>query len=107
MKCIDATEIMILHGDGHSNIEKLDSLENVVDGTCNCIITNIRYSLKAVDYSHLYYNLIAKKNGDAICVLHCLKASKEGGRMAVVVPEGFLFKKELKEVRKFYFQRRI
>ena len=96
-----AKKNMILHGDGHSNIEKLDSLENVVDGKYNCIITNIPFSLKDVDYSHLYYNSIAKKNGDAICVLHCLKALKEGGRMAVVVPEGFLFKKELKEVRKF------
>lgn len=96
-----AKKNMILHGDGHSNIEKLDSLENVVDGKYNCIITNIPFSLKDVDYSHLYYNSIAKKNGDAICVLHCLKALKEGGRMAVVVPEGFLFKKELKDVRKF------
>jgi len=104
----DATKVstiakknMILHGDGHSNIEKLDSLENLVDGKFKCIITNIPFSLKDVDYSHLYYNSLGRKNGDAICVLHCLKALQEGGRMAVIVPEGFLFKKELKEVRKF------
>lgn len=103
----DATKVstiakknMILHGDGHSNIEKTDSLENPIEGKYNCVITNIPFSLKDVDYSHLYYESLAKKNGDAICVLHCLKALKEGGRMALIVPEGFLFKKELKEVRK-------
>lgn len=104
----DATKVstiakknMILHGDGHSNIQELDSLENPVDGKHNCIITNIPFSLKDVDYTNLYYNGLGRKNGDAICVLHCLKALKIGGRMAVIVPEGFLFKKELKEVRKF------
>jgi type I restriction enzyme M protein len=104
----DATKVstiakknMILHGDGHSNIQETDSLENPIIGKRKCIITNIPFSLKDVDYSHLYYNSLAKKNGDGVCVLHCLQALEEGGRMAIIVPEGFLFKKELKEVRKF------
>lgn len=45
--------------------------------------------------SPLYYNGIAKNNGDSTCVLHCLRALKEGGRMALVVPEGFLFRKDI------------
>ncbi len=40
-----------------------------------------------------YYNGIAKNNGDAACVLHCLQNLKEGGRMALVVPEGVLIQK--------------
>jgi len=104
----DATKVstiakknMILHGDGHSNIEEIDSLENPIQKKMDVILTNIPFSLKEVDYTNLYYNGLGKKNGDAVCVLHCLDALEEGGRMAIVVPEGFLFKKELKEVRKF------
>lgn len=104
----DATKVstiakknMILHGDGHSNIQEIDSLENPVQNKMSVILTNIPFSLKDVDYTNFYYNGLGKKNGDAVCVLHCLNALEEGGRMAVVVPEGFLFKKELKEVRKF------
>ena len=48
-----------------------------------------------------YYNGIAKNNGDAACVLHCLQNLKEGGRMALVVPEGFLFRKTTAAVRQF------
>lgn len=102
----DATKVatiakknMILHGDGHSNIEKIDSLENPIQGKYDCVITNIPFSLKDVEYSHLYYDGLAKNNGDAMCVLHCLKSLKRGGRMAVIVPEGFLFSKPLKDFR--------
>lgn len=51
--------------------------------------------------SPLYYNGIAKNNGDAVCMLHCLRNLKEGGRMALVVPEGFLFRKAIANVREF------
>lgn len=108
----DATKVstiakknMILHGDGHSNIEELDSLEHPIQKKMSAILTNIPFSLKDVDYTNLYHNGLGKKNGDAVCVLHCLDALEEGGRMAIIVPEGFLFKKELKEVRKFLLSR--
>jgi type I restriction enzyme M protein len=108
----DATKVstiakknMILHGDGHSNIEEKDSLEHPIEKKMSVILTNIPFSLKDVDYTDKYYHGLGKKNGDAICVLHCLDALEEGGRMALVVPEGFLFKKELKEIRKFLLSR--
>lgn len=108
----DATKVstiakknMILHGDGHSNIEELDSLEHPIQKKMSAILTNIPFSLKDIDYTDSYYHGLGKKNGDAICVLHCLDALEEGGRMAIIVPEGFLFKKELKEVRKFLLSR--
>ncbi|CEO16947.1 Type I restriction enzyme EcoKI M protein [Rickettsia monacensis] len=52
-----------------------------------------------------YYNGIAKNNGDAACVLHCLQNLKEGGRMALVVPEGFLFRKTPLLFVNFYYQK--
>ena len=35
------------------------------------------------------------------CVLHCLQALKQSSGMALVVPEGFLFRKNIAEVREF------
>ncbi len=91
---------MILHGDGHSGVNQLDSLENPVDNKYDVVITNMPFSQKT-KASHLYCNGIAKNSGDAVCLLHCFKAVKKGGRMAIVVPEGVLFKKELKNIRQF------
>ncbi len=114
---------MILHGDGHSGVQQLHSLENpdyyVNQATkesikFDVIVTNIPFSQditkkimqngKTVKENHiapLYYSGLAKNNGDAICVLHALRNLKEGGRMALVVPEGFLFRKTLANVRQF------
>lgn len=91
---------MILHGDGHSGITQIDSLQNPKDKEYDVIVTNIPFSQKT-EYGDYYYNGIAKKNGDAVCALHCLRSLKEGGRMALVVPEGFLFRKDISNVREF------
>lgn len=111
---------MILHGDGHSGIQQINSLENphyISPLTqehlkFDIVVTNMPFSQaitkktiqnsKTVTENHispLYYNGIAKNNGDAACVLHCLQSLKEGGRMALVVPEGFLFRKDIAKVR--------
>lgn len=102
---------MILHGDGHSGVEQIDSLENPIEGKYDIVLTNIPFSQKIVkrgtkgklinDITNKYYNGLGKNSGDAVCFLHCLKSLKRGGRMAVVVPEGFLFRKELAPVRHF------
>ncbi len=113
---------MILHGDGHSGIQQINSLENpnYIKPLTNqqlkfdIIVTNMPFSQeitkktikngKTVTENYiapLYYNGIAKNNGDAACVLHCLHNLKEGGRMALVVPEGFLFRKDIAAVRQF------
>jgi len=110
---------MVLHGDGHSGVSQTDSLANPVDGQYDVIVTNMPFSQKIARkirgengktktenlISPLYYNGIAKNNGDAACVLHCLRALKEGGRMALVVPEGFLFRKDTAKVREFLFRK--
>ena len=107
---------MILHGDGHNGVEKIDSLANPRPNQYDIVITNMPFSQKIVkeiydkelkktvkktQYTDLYYNGLGKKSGDAVCILHCFNALKEGGRMALVVPEGVLFKKELADLRKF------
>ena len=84
---------MILHGGGHSGVRHIDSLENPIDGKYDCIMTNMPFSQKvSLETSAGYYDGLAKKSGDGACMLHCFKAVKKGGRMALIVPEGVLFK---------------
>ena len=106
---------MILAGDGHSNIEMKDSLANPVDGTTtytdekgtahhngfDVVLANMPYSQKT-KHGSLYD--LPSTNGDSICVQHCMKAinsASENGRMALVVPEGFLFRKDLTKTREY------
>lgn len=105
---------MILQGDGHSGIQQLDSLFNPIDKKYDLIITNIPFSQKIVkkviindkehsinEVTEKYENSLAKNSGDAVCVLHCFRALKKDGRMALVVPEGFLFRNVEKYTRRF------
>lgn len=98
---------MILSGDGHSGINQVDSLRNPIDGKYDVVVTNMPFSqtitrkITENTISPLYYNGIGKNNGDSACVLHCLRSLKQGGRMALVVPEGFLFRKDVAKVREF------
>lgn len=106
---------MILAGDGHSNIKMKDSLASPIDGTSSwkdekgtihhfgfdIILANMPYSQKT-KYGNLYD--LPSTNGDSICVQHCMKAinsASENGRMALVVPEGFLFRKDLAKTREY------
>ncbi len=94
---------MILQGDGHSGVSKVNSLANPKDKEFDIVVSNIPFS-QQTRYSDLYYGGIAKNNGDAVCILHCLRSLKDGGRMAIVVPEGFLYRGNLKEIRKFLLE---
>jgi type I restriction enzyme M protein len=106
---------MILAGDGHSNIEMKDSLANPIDGAStytdengaihhygfDIVLANMPYSQKT-KHGNLYD--LSSTNGDSICVQHCMKAINnvsENGRMALVVPEGFLFRKDLTKTREY------
>lgn len=109
---------MILAGDGHSNIQMLDSLANPIDGTetytdekgvihhkgFDIVLANMPYSQKT-KHGNLYD--LPSTNGDSICVQHCMKAinsASENGRMALVVPEGFLFRKDLTKTREYLLE---
>ena len=96
---------MILAGDGHSNINTIDSLANPVDGKYDIVITNMPYSQKT-KHGSLYD--VPSNNGDSICVQHCINAvdyTSENGRIALVVPEGFLFRKDLTKAREYLLER--
>lgn len=78
---------MILAGDGHNNIVRRDSLANPVDDAYDVVITNMPFAQKT-RYGDKY--TIPSRNGDIICPQHCWRAVKPGGRMAIIVPDGFL-----------------
>jgi len=79
---------MVLFGDGHSNIEQIDSLENSLSEKYDIILSNIPYS-QNTEYGSYYP--IPTKNGDSVCIQHIWKALKPNGRAAIVVPETFLY----------------
>ncbi len=79
---------MILFGDGHTNIEKMDTLEEPVNEIFEIILANIPYSQKT---EHGGKYPIPAENADAICMQHIWQALKPEGRAAVIVPETFLY----------------
>jgi type I restriction enzyme M protein len=79
---------MILFGDGHTNIEQMDTLEKPVREQFEVILANIPYSQKT-EHGKLYP--VPTENADAICMQHIWQALKPGGRAAVIVPETFLY----------------
>jgi type I restriction enzyme M protein len=96
---------MILIGDGHSGVQKKNSLQNPVEDEYDVVITNMPYS-QNTEYGS-YYDL-PSNNGDSICIQHCIKAvnkSSENGRIAIIVPEGFLFRKDMRKTREYLLKR--
>ncbi len=93
---------MILAGDGHNHIKQCDSLapKNLqeVTGKFDVVITNPPFAQKT---KHQAAYDLPVKNGDSICLQHCIQALKPGGRMAVIVPEGVLFRKDLQKTRAY------
>ena len=88
---------MILFGDGHTHIKQMDCLSSVVNGEYDVVVSNIPYSQK-VEYGALYD--FPTTNGDSLFMQHIWKAVKTGGRMAVVVPETFLYAADTYDIRK-------
>lgn len=109
---------MILAGDGHSNIKMCDSLAKPIKGKeiwkdnegnihhygYDIVLANMPYSQKT-KHGSLYD--LPSTNGDSICVQHCITAinsASQNGRMALVVPEGFLFRKDLTRTREYLLE---
>lgn len=96
---------MILIGDGHTGIQQKDSLKNPVQDEYDIVVTNMPYSQKT-EYGS-YYEIPSTK-GDSICIQHCIEAinkTSENGRLAIIVPEGFLFRRDLQKTRKYLLDR--
>ena len=95
---------MILAGDGHNNILRRDSLAHPVDGKYDVVVTNMPFSQKT-RYGELYD--VPSRNGDIVCPQHCFRSLVDGGRMAIIVPEGFLSRSDraFEDVRRFLLDR--
>lgn len=95
---------MILAGDGHNNIIRQDTLANPVDNQYDAIITNYPFA-QTTRYGDKY--TIPNRNADIICPQHCLRALKDGGRMALIAPDGLLSNKNSKayeSIRKYLIE---
>ena len=93
---------MILSGDGHSGVVRGHSLKEETEGLFDTVLTNIPFSLE------LDEDIIAQvgdeaNDADEACVLKSFNSLKDGGSMAVVVPEGFLVNKSHREFMRHLF----
>lgn len=88
---------MILFGDGHTNIEQMDCLSKVVNEKYDIVVSNIPYSQK-VEHGDLYD--FPTDKGDSLFMQHIWKSVKKGGRIAVVVPDTFLYNNDTFNARK-------
>ena len=91
---------MILTGDGHTNIEQLDSLEHPIKRKYDVALSNIPYG-QTTDFGSLYP--VPSNNGDSVFVQHIYQSLKDSleSRAAVIIPEGLLFRDDMLELRKF------
>ncbi len=90
---------MILIGDGHNNIKRVDSLANPESNQYDVIITNMPFS-QTTEFGNLYD--IPTSDANSICIQYCLKAidaTSENGRIGIIVPEKVLFDKSYKILR--------
>ena len=90
---------MILIGDGHNNIKRIDSLANPEYNQYDVVITNMPFS-QETEFGNLYD--IPTKDANSICVQYCINAinsTSQNGRIGIIVPEKVLFDKSYKALR--------
>jgi len=113
---------MIIHEDGHSNIENNDSLDVVSKfnprrdiklGKYTLLLTNPPFGASVSEKEHRYladYFLGSKTNGrkqqrtEVLFIERCLDFLKEGGRMGIVLPDGVLGNPSMGYVREFILE---
>ncbi len=113
---------MIIHEDGHSNIENNDSLDVVSKfnprrdiklGKYTLLLTNPPFGASVSEKEHRYladYFLGSKTNGrkqqrtEVLFIERCLDYLKEGGRMGIVLPDGVLGNPSMGYVREFILE---
>ena len=90
---------MILIGDGHNNIQRLDSISKPVDNLYDIVISNIPFA-QQTEHGSLYD--IPTKDANSICIQHCIKAidkTSNNGRLGLILPEKVLFDKSYETLR--------
>jgi type I restriction enzyme M protein len=94
----------ILHWRDSSGIEQVgNTLAHPVHQKYSIGLTNVPFARdpKNYPYGGLYENGLARKKTDVLSILHLFQSIQKGGRMAAIVPEGFLCGVERKEARRF------
>lgn len=87
---------MIIIGDGHNNIQQMDSLKSPVKNEYNVVLANFPFS-QTTDYSSLYgFN---SEDANPVFMKHIVDALVDGGIAGVVVPEGLLFDENAEYVK--------
>ncbi|WP_163309619.1 N-6 DNA methylase [Dysgonomonas sp. 521] len=95
---------MILIGDGHSNIQRLDSLSRPIDSLYDIVISNIPFA-QQTEYGNLYD--FPTKDANSICIQHCIRAinkTSTNGRLGLILPEKVLFDKNYESLREKIYQ---
>ena len=94
----------ILHWGCHSGIEEVaNTFAHPLQEKYSIGLTNVPFARdpKNYPYDECYENGLARKKTDVLSILHLFQAVKTGGRMAAIVPEGFLLGTERSIARKF------
>lgn len=107
---------MVLHGDGRTNIEQLDSIEkwNYKNEQFDFVITNPPFGTKTKwekDPKIMnYYKLAQKKGNQQLGILfleRSINLLKENGILVIVLPSGYLNNSSLKYIRQFCLNYKI
>lgn len=114
---------MIIHEDGHSNIENSDSLDdiskfkarrNIKLNKYTLLLTNPPFgaTIKEQERSYLVNYVLGSKinkrkqqQTQILFIERCLDFLKPGGRMGIVLPDGVLANPSTKYVREFILER--
>ncbi|EKT3958416.1 N-6 DNA methylase [Flavobacterium psychrophilum] len=95
---------MILIGDGHNNIQRVDSLSKPIHDLYDIVISNIPFALQT-EYGSLYD--IPTKDANSICIQHCIEAidkTATNGRIGLILPEKVLFDKNYEILREKIYE---
>lgn len=117
---------MIIHEDGHTNIENHDALDDVTKfvrysarfdirlGKFSLLLTNPPFGAFVREREKAYFNKYEfgsktkkrnRQNTEILFIERCLDFLKPGGRMGIVLPDGILTNSTLQYVRDFITER--
>ena len=91
---------MILLGDGHSNIQKDNSLKKIVNEKYDIVITNIPFNLSNIRKGEIPDT--SETNANILCIHHCINSIKKGGRICIIVPDNICYNSKYKDLRKIH-----
>ena len=92
---------MILLGDGHTNIQCVDSVSNPVRGKYDSVITNIPFNMPSADARTADFYDADSADFNTLCVLHCMRAVRKGGNAAIIVPANMAYSREYQNFRDY------